>query len=120
MVKYRSKFEKQVITNLPKKIKFYYEYKRLSYVQPAILRSYLPDLYFPNTNIFVELKGRFTISDRKKHLYLKSTGDYDIRFCFQNSRVKINKNSKTTYADWCKKYKIKFCDKEIPKGWMTK
>ena len=75
MVKYRSKFEKDVITNLPKKIKFFYEYKRLSYVQPAILRSYLPDLYFPNTNIFVELKGRFTISDRKKHLYLKSTGD---------------------------------------------
>ena len=91
MVKYRSKFEKDVITNLPKKIKFFYEYKRLSYVQPAILRSYLPDLYFPNTNIFVELKGRFTISDRKKHLYIKSTSDYDIRFCFKNSTVKITK-----------------------------
>jgi len=120
MVRYRSKFEKEIITNLPKKIKFFYEYKKINYVQPAILRTYLPDLYFPHTNIFVELKGRFTLADRKKHLYLQSMGDYDIRICFQNAKVKINKNSKTTYADWCTKYKIKFCDKVIPKGWMTK
>ena len=57
---------------------------------------------------------------RKKHIWIRESTNCDIRFCFQNSRVKINKNSKTTYADWCKKYKIKFCDKEIPKGWMTK
>ena len=90
---YRSKFEETVIKNLKtKKIKFFYERERIKYVQPILHRSYLPDLYFPSTNVYVELKGRFTIADRKKHLWIRDSTDYDIRFCFQNSRVKIPKD----------------------------
>jgi len=112
----------QVVTkNLKtKKIKFFYERERLKYVQPVIHRSYLPDLYFPSTNVYVELKGRFTIADRKKHLWIRDSTDYDIRFCFQNSRVKIRKNSKTSYADWCIKNNFDWCEKKIPKDWMIK
>lgn len=121
MVKYRSKFEKEIISKLKnKKIKFFYEHERIKYVQPSILRAYTPDLYFPNTNVYVELKGRFKLSDRKKHLWLRDSTKHDIRFCFQNERVKISKSSKTTYADWCQKNNFKFCNKIIPKDWMIK
>ena len=60
------------------------------------------------------------LSDRKKHIWLKESTDYDIRFCFQNSKVRISKQSKTTYAMWCDKNNIQWCDKEIPKEWMVK
>ena len=58
---YRSKFEKTVIEKIKrKKIKYKYEEYTNKFVQPAIDRTYLPDLYFPNTDIFVELKGVLT------------------------------------------------------------
>ena len=118
---YRSKFESTVITKLKRnKVKFFYEKERLSFIQPAIKRSYLPDLFFPQTNIFVELKGQFRLQDRKKHIWLKESTDYDIRFCFQNARDRISKQSKTTYAMWCDKNNIQWCEKEIPKEWMVK
>ena len=118
---YRSKFEKKVVTKLKRnKVKFYYERERLYFIQAAVERSYLPDLYFPQTNIYVEIKGRFKLEDRKKHLWLREGTKYDIRFCFQNAKVKISKRSKTTYADWCDKYNFKWCEKDIPKKWMKK
>ena len=56
MMMYRSKFEKKVVTKLKRnKVKFYYERERLYFIQPAVERSYLPDLYFPQTNIYVEI-----------------------------------------------------------------
>ena len=65
--KYRSKFETKVITKLKRRrVKFIYEKERLYFIQPAIERSYLPDLYFPQTNIYVELKGLFMLHP---HLY---------------------------------------------------
>ena len=120
--KYRSKFETRVITKLKRRrIRFIYEKEKIYFIQPAINRSYLPDLYFPKTNIYVELKGLFTLDDRKKHLWLReSTPDYDIRFCFQNAKNKIRKNSKTTYIDWCVKHEFRWCEKEIPRKWMVK
>ena len=42
----------------------------------------------------------------------------DIRFVFSNSKNKISKISKTTYAMWCKKYGFKYADKHIPKEWL--
>ena len=95
--KYRSKFETRVITKLKRRrVKFIYEKERIHFTQPAVERSYLPDLYFPQTNIYVELKGLFTLDDRKKHLWLReSTPDYDIRFCF-HSCVATNITGKST------------------------
>lgn len=79
---------------------------------------YTPDWKLPN-GIIVESKGRFVTSDRMKHLYIKKQHpDLDIRFVFSNSKVKINKGSKTSYADWCNKHGFKFSDKLIPKEWL--
>ena len=89
-VRYRSKFEENIVNEIKKKkIKYKYEEYEIDYVQPAIDRTYLPDLYFPKTKIFVELKGRLTIEDRKKHLWIQDQTDFDIRFCFMNANKNI-------------------------------
>lgn len=81
-------------------------------------RTYTPDWKLPN-GIIVESKGRFTATDRKKHLLVKAQRpDLDIRFVFSNSRAKLNKGSKTTYADWCNKHGFIFADKLIPEEWL--
>lgn len=117
--RYRSKFEATVAKALRSLgVKFGYENTKLNYVVPQRVASYTPDFVLPN-GIIVECKGRFTLEDRKKMLYvIASNPDKRIRLLFQNSRVKINKNSKTTYADWCDKNGIIWAEGEIPKSWI--
>jgi hypothetical protein len=60
------------------------------------------------------------LEDRKKHLLIREQyPNLDIRFVFTNSKAKINKGSKTTYADWCDKNSFKYADKLIPKEWFN-
>lgn len=116
---YRSGLEEQISDQLVKLgVDGEYEKHTISYIKPSTNHKYTPDFKLPN-GIFVETKGRFTTEDRKKHLLIKQQySDLDIRFIFQNSRNKIRKGSKTTYADWCLKYGYKFADKEIPLSWL--
>jgi len=101
-----------------KGIKVEYETEQVSYIVPASEHNYHPDFRLPN-GIRVETKGRFVLADRKKHLLVKSQHpELDIRFVFTNSKNKINKKSKTTYAMWCEKYGFKYADKEIPNSWF--
>jgi hypothetical protein len=82
------------------------------------LKTYTPDWKLPN-GIIVETKGRFVAEDRKKHLLVKEQHpNHDIRFVFQNSAAKINKGSKTSYADWCIRNGFKYADKLIPESWV--
>jgi hypothetical protein len=69
--------------------------------------------------LIIETKGRFVTEDRQKHLLIKAQHpELDIRFVFSNSRAKISKTSKTTYAAWCDKYGFKYADKRIPEAWL--
>jgi hypothetical protein len=117
--KYRSSLEDYVIADLKfRNINFKYEATILQYVKPITKHRYTPDITLDN-GILVEIKGYFTSSDRKKHLLVKEQyPDLDIRFVFGNSKNKLNKNSKTTYADWCEKNNIKYADKTIPRDWV--
>ena len=95
-----------------------YESEEVSYIIPASEHTYHPDFKLPN-GIRVETKGRFVLSDRKKHLLVKQQHpELDIRFVFTNSKNKISKKSKTTYAMWCEKNGFKYADKEIPDEWF--
>ena len=95
-----------------------YESEEVSYIIPASEHTYHPDFKLPN-GIRVETKGRFVLADRKKHLLVKQQNpELDIRFVFTNSKNKINKKSKTTYADWCEKNGFKYADKTIPDSWF--
>ena len=102
-----------------KGIEVLYETEKVQYIVPASSHNYNPDFKLPN-GIRIETKGRFVLADRKKHLLVKEQNpELDIRFVFTNSKNKINKKSKTTYADWCEKNGFKYADKVIPDEWFT-
>ena len=117
---FKSGLEESISNQIDSKgIAVMYETEKVSYIIPASDHTYHPDFKLPN-GIFVETKGRFVIADRKKHLLIKAQHpELDIRFVFTNSRNKINKSSKTTYADWCEKNGFKYADKVIPDEWFN-
>jgi len=116
---YRSGLEVDLDESLKQKgIDGQYEQHKIKYVKPATNHTYTPDFRLPN-GIFIETKGRFVADDRKKHILIKDQyPELDIRFVFQNSKNKLRKGSKTTYADWCVEYGFKYADKEIPMDWF--
>ena len=117
---YRSGLEDKISDQLKEAgVAFEYETFKIKYTVPETLHTYTPDFILPN-GIIVESKGRFVVADRKKHLYVqKQHPDLDIRFVFSNSKAKISKGSKTTYADWCNKNGFLFADKLIPEEWVN-
>ena len=114
---YRSGLEEKISEDLTKRaVKFEYETFKIKY-EVHENRTYTPDFILPN-GIIIESKGRFTTEDRKKHLLVKKQHpNLDIRFVFSNSRNKIRKGSKTSYADWCDKNGFLYADKVIPTEW---
>jgi hypothetical protein len=115
---YRSGLEEKVAEQLKSlSVDFKYESFKIPY-QVNETRNYTPDYLLPN-GIIVETKGRFVAADRKKHLLIQKQHPLlDIRFVFSNSKAKISKNSKTSYADWCEKNGFLFADKLIPSSWI--
>ena len=115
---YRSGLEERVSKELEEAgVKYEYETQKIKY-RVEEDRTYTPDFILPN-GIIVETKGRFTTADRKKHLLIqKQHPKLDIRFVFQNSRAKLYKGSKTTYAQWCDKWSFLYADKSIPEEWI--
>ena len=64
--------------------------------------------------------GRFLAKDRTKHLLIqKQYPELDLRFVFTNSRQKLYKGSKTTYAAWCEKHGFLYAERSIPELWMN-
>jgi hypothetical protein len=116
---YRSGFEVDIDSSLKQQgIDGEYEQHIIQYIKPATKHKYHPDFKLPN-GIFIETKGRFVAADRKKHLLIKDQNpELDIRFVFQNSKTKLSKTSKTTYADWCTKNGFTYADKLIPTEWI--
>ena len=95
-----------------------YEGLKVPYVIPESLHSYKPDFELDN-GIIIEGKGIFDAQDRAKHLLIQAQHpSLDIRFVFTNSKAPITPGSKTSLADWCKKFGFKFADKLIPASWF--
>jgi hypothetical protein len=115
---YRSGFEDDVAKELKAKgVEFTYEKEKIKWVDLKV-RTYTPDFVLAN-GIIIETKGRFVANDRRKHKEIKKQfPDLDIRFVFYNSRSKLYKGAKSSYADWCDKYGFKYADKSIPDAWL--
>jgi hypothetical protein len=115
--KFRSGLEKEIASQLcQQRIKFEYETLTVKYSKPT--SKYTPDFILPN-GIIIEAKGQFVSSDRSKHkLIAQQHPDLDIRFVFSNSRTRIGKKSKTTYAMWCDRFGFNFSDVSIPAAWI--
>ena len=113
---YKSKPEIAVADYLGENAEYEREY--IEFIQPAKSRRYCPD-FKTKAGVFIECKGKWTTEDRLKHVWLREQHpDKRIILLFQNPDVKINKRSKTTYADWANKNGIEWLDwrnRNIPK-----
>ena len=116
---YRSGLEDKVSKQLQESgVSFEYETLKIQY-EVNETRRYTPDFVLPN-DIIIETKGRFVAADRKKHLLIQQQHPHlDIRFVFSNSRAKLSKGAKSTYAEWCEKHGFLYADKEIPQEWLS-
>jgi|TARA_R100001129_G_scaffold19241_1_gene12217 hypothetical protein len=115
---YRSGLEDKVAEYLTfHKMKFLYEKVKIEWEDLAY-RTYTPDFILDN-GIIIETKGIFTVADRRKHLCIKKQHPHlDIRFVFTNSNRKLQKNAKSTYAQWCIKYDFRYYNRIIPEDWL--
>jgi hypothetical protein len=97
----------------------HYEEDVIPYTKPERIHKYHPDFRLRD-GLYIETKGRFVTADRQKHILIKAQHpDIEIRFVFSNSKARISKSSKTTYADWCIKHGFLYADKLIPKDWLS-
>lgn len=102
-----------------RRIKFKYEEDKITFVEPAKVRTYIPDLSIGD-GLIVEIKGRWTAQDRRKMGYvIEQNPDLDIRMLFDKDNT-ISNNSNTRYSDWCTKRNIKFAiGNTIPEEWIN-
>lgn len=116
---YRSGLEIKVKDYLKERnIRIKYEAIKIEW-EDLMYRTYTPDFVLPN-GIIVEVKGRFTSDDRRKHSAIKKQHPkLDIRFVFESSRRKLSKGAKTTYGQWCDKNKLLYADRVIPEEWIN-
>lgn len=99
-------------------VQYTYEEDKIKYTKPEKQATYTPDFVLHN-GIIIEAKGRFVTADRQKHLLIRDQfPELDIRFVFSNSRQKIGKKSKTTYAMWCEKNGFLYSEELIPEEWI--
>ena len=115
---YRSQLEETIAKQIVKaKHKLRYEKTKIKWVDFAI-RSYTQDFVLDN-GIIIEVKGFWSTDDRRKHLEIHQQHPHlDIRLVFENSSRKIRKGSATSYAKWCEKKDLVYCDRVIPQGWL--
>ena len=115
---FRSRFELEFAQYLAKnKIKYEYEKDKFRYIVP--IKSYTPDFYLKDYGFYLELKGNLDVTDRVKHLLVKEQNpSLDVRFIFPNSKKKIYKGSKTTYATWCDRHGFLYANNRIPSIWL--
>lgn len=80
---------------------FEYEPETFDYQVPP--QKYTPDFKIgPKT--FVETKGKFTDTDRKKMLAFTSQNpDIKLVMVFSNPNTKVRKGAKLSYQEWCEK-----------------
>ena len=115
---YRSGLEIKVKDYLrERKVRFKYETLKIEW-EDLMYRTYTPDFILSN-GLIIEVKGRFTSDDRRKHLAIKKQHpNLDIRFVFESSKRKLSKGAKSTYASWCERHKFMYADRVIPEDWL--
>ena len=128
---YRSKYEaNQAKILIKEKINFEYEEHIVSFMEPisngtcrdcdgtnvSKSRVYTPDFYFPETGIFVELKGKFDAPTRTKMKHVTEQCTEDIRMVFMRNNYVTRKHS-MSYGRWCDLHEIQWAVGNIPKEW---
>lgn len=119
---FRSKSEEKIYNLLKEKnIPYEYEKGKIEY-EWSENKTYVPDFFLLKNGIILEVKGRFVLEDRKKHLFIrKQKPELDIRFIFDNPKAKLYKGGKMTNGSWCDKYKFKYSSlrEGVPEEWIN-
>ena len=128
--KMRSQLEDRVRLDLEeRKIAYEYESIKLEYVKDTcpkcghLLRKgrYTPDFIIERSSgirLVVEVKGRFTSSDRTKMQRVKRDNPKeDIRFVFQRDQP-LRKGSTTRYSEWSERNGFPWAIGVIPDEWI--
>ena len=119
---FRSKSEEKIYNLLKEKnIPCEYEKGKIEY-EWSENKTYVPDFFLLENGIILEVKGRFVLEDRKKHLFIrKQKPELDIRFIFDNPKAKLYKGGKMTNGSWCDKYKFKYSSlrEGVPEEWIN-
>ena len=118
---FRSGLEQKIALQLTSRgANYVYESKqsKVEYVVPERHTTYLPDFVLGN-GVIIEAKGLFTAKDRQKHLLIqKQKPHLDIRFIFGDSKKRLSKKSRTSYACWCVKNNFQYADNKVPQLWI--
>ena len=119
---FRSKSEEKIYNLLKEKnIPCEYEKGKIEY-EWLENKTYVPDFFLLENGIILEVKGRFVLEDRKKHLFIrKQKPELDIRFIFDNPNAKLYKGGKMNNGTWCDKYKFKYSSlrEGVPEEWIN-
>lgn len=124
--KYKSPLEESVAGQLPKD--WEYESITLEYIIPYSKHRYKPDHVNRKKRILIEDKGGgpiygLTPDTKQKMLLVKEQWpEWDIRFCFENAKLKTGigrGKKKVTYGEWADINGFKWCERVIPKEWLT-
>ncbi len=112
---FRSGFESQVAKSL--QCEWSYESKSFDLLIP---RSYTPDFFLSNGTV-LEVKGYFDAEDRRLiKLFREQHPDVDLRMVLQKPHQKLTKTGKMTYAGWCERYSVPWCEgPRIPTDWLS-
>jgi Phage endonuclease I len=113
---FRSGFESQVARNLAGKTNWSYEGRSFDLLIP---RSYTPDFFLDN-GVVLEVKGYFDAEDRRLiKLFKEQHSSVDIRMVLQKPHQKLTKTGTMTYAAWCDKYHVPWCEgPSVPSSWL--
>lgn len=113
---FRSGFEGKVADHL-NAAGVNWEYEQYKY-DLLIPRSYTPDFVLSN-GVVLEVKGYFDAEDRRLiKLFKEQHPSVDIRMVLQKPHQKLTKTGSMTYARWCDKYSVPWCEGPIiPSSW---
>jgi hypothetical protein len=93
-----------------------YEIDKIKYTIPASNHTYTPD-FTVTENIYIETKGLWTGTDRKKAVLIKQQHPHiSILYVLQRNQG-LSKKSKTTYLDWAAKNNLDACVFSDTKHW---
>ncbi len=85
-----------------------YEERKLKYTIPQATHSYTPD-FEVTRNVFIETKGIWSVSDRKKALLIKEQHpSIKILYVLYKDQ-RLYKKADTTYLEWAKKHGLECC-----------
>jgi len=80
-------------------------------------RWYTPDFVL-DSGIIIEVKGKFTAANRKKHKALKELHpELDIRILFMRDNW-LTKQHSIKYSTWCEQEGIEYAIGRIPDAWL--